>query len=59
MGETSGIYVLSPAHCGLSFRIPIARRGKLQANPEWTAAMLRELPPDTRVNQVLVTGCSR
>lgn len=48
MGE--GTYVLSPAHCGLSFQL----RG---AGVARTAEELRKLPRSLEVERMLVTGC--
>lgn len=55
MPGEDGFYVRMPAHCGLSFRVE--EGGKGFAAPEWTAEMLAKLPPDTRVDRVLVVGC--
>lgn len=52
MGE--GLYVLSPAHCGLSFQL---RNPAGPLPPATTVAQLRALPAGTVVSRVLVTGC--
>ena len=48
MGE--GTYVMSPAHCGLSFQL----RG---AGVVRTVEELRALPASVQVERMLVTGC--
>lgn len=53
MGE--GMYVLTPAHCGLSFQLENPD-GPLP--PATTVAQLRALPAGVRVSRILVTGCS-
>lgn len=55
MGE--GLYVLSPAHCGLSFQLDDPSGRPLP--PAQTLAELRRLPETTVVSRVLVTGCDR
>ena len=52
MGE--GLYVLSPAHCGVSFQL--ANPGG-SLPPATTVAELRRLPASTVVDRVLLTGC--
>lgn len=52
MGE--GLYVLSPAHCGLSFQL---RNPGGSLPPATTVEQLRGLPATTVVSRVLVTGC--
>ena len=52
MGE--GLYVLSPAHCGMSFQL--ANPGG-SLPPATTVAELRRLPASTVVSRVLLTGC--
>lgn len=52
MGE--GLYVLSPAHCGVSFQLA-SPDGSLP--PATTVAELRRLPSSTVVSRVLLTGC--
>lgn len=52
MGE--GLYVLSPAHCGISFQLDDPS-GPLP--PAQTVAELRRLPAGTVVSRLLLTGC--
>lgn len=52
MGE--GLYVLSPAHCGMSFQLDDPE-GPLP--PASTLEELRRLPARTVVSRVLLTGC--
>ena len=53
-----GLYLLLPAHCGLSFHLKhdVATREHRQ---EWSAVDLRRLPPATPIDEVLVVGCTR
>lgn len=50
-----GMYVTLPGDCGISYRLPSA--GTPPAGGGWTAAQLRRLPADARVEAVLLTGC--
>lgn len=52
-GEGS-LYLMSPAHCGLSFRMTDPKH-QLQA--DWTLATLRRLPSTSVVTEILVLGC--
>lgn len=52
-GESADIYVFSPQHCGLSFRTSARSDGSIR---RWTVDALRRLPPETRVEEVLITG---
>ena len=51
-----GLFVVSPSHCGLSFRLhhDVAEG---QHRGKWTLSDLRTLPPSTPVDQVLLVGC--
>lgn len=49
------VFVMSDAHCGLSFEIGVS--GPAAASTRWDLAQLRRLPPDTPVSRVLVIGC--
>jgi hypothetical protein len=53
-GENA-LYLVSPARCGLSFRVTDPRDDAPSEN--WTLAMLRKLPPGTVVTEVLIVGC--
>jgi hypothetical protein len=55
MGE-GALYFLSPAHCGLSFRLS-ENRPLPPSGQEWNAAALMRLPPTTKVTTVLARGC--
>lgn len=56
MPGEDGFYVRVPDHCGLSFRLSNASSGFTAS--DWTAEMLRKLPPSARVERVLVFGCA-
>jgi hypothetical protein len=49
------VFVLSPAHCGLSFEL--SEPGSDAPTAEWDLAALRRLPTNTTVRRVLITGC--
>lgn len=49
------LFVVSPAHCGLSFELSEPR----SPGGDWPAARLRTLPASTEVTRVLVYGCRR
>jgi hypothetical protein len=52
------VFLQSPRHCGLSFRL--AEAGELGDAPDSVGmAQLRRLPPATRISEVLVVGCKR
>jgi hypothetical protein len=53
------VYVGTPHHCGMSFRL--SESGGLGDMPRDSigAAELRQLPPTTRVSEVLVFGCKQ
>ncbi len=55
--ETEGvIYATTAANCGVSFALDYKpRRGEDRDN--WTAEGLSRLPPDTKVERVLMAGC--
>lgn len=48
------LYLVSPAHCGLSFRATDPK-GALRA--DWTLPLLRGLPATSVVTSVLILGC--
>ena len=48
------LYLVSPAHCGLSIRVTNPLRA-LRA--DWTLPLLKRLPATSVVTQVLVLGC--
>lgn len=48
------LYLVSPTHCGLSFRVTNPQRA-LRA--DWTLPLLKRLPATSVVTQVLVLGC--
>lgn len=52
-GEGS-LYLVSPAHCGVSFRVT---RPKDQLRGDWTLAQLRQLPATSVVTSVIILGC--
>jgi hypothetical protein len=56
MSGEGGVYLQSPARCGLSFQLSEYGPGGLQ--PEWNAASLRRFPPSTVVRRVLIVGCA-
>lgn len=51
-----GQYVLSPAHCGLSFEIAGLPARRAEPGRTWTARELATMPDSVRVGEVLVTG---
>jgi len=57
VGGEGAVFVVVPRHCGMSFRL--AESGGLGDAPSdsITSAQLRQLPPETRVSEVLVFGC--
>ena len=54
VGEGS-LFVRIPAHCGLSFRLSEPASSLPPGEPD--LASLRQLPEDTRVDEILVVGC--
>lgn len=48
------LYLISPAHCGVSFRMT---NPKDQLRGDWTLAQLRQLPATSVVTSVLILGC--
>lgn len=48
------LYLVSPRHCGLSFRVTDPKRA-LRA--DWTLSLLQRLPSTSVVTQVLILGC--
>jgi hypothetical protein len=48
------VYVLTPRHCGLSFRIASNAESP---RTELDSAALARLPSETRVDEILVVGC--
>lgn len=59
VGGEGAVFVILPRHCGMSFRL--ADAGGLGDAPtdSIVPAQLRQLPPATRVSEVLVFGCAR
>jgi hypothetical protein len=53
-----GLYVQVPLHCGLSFRIAY-EIGPREHRQDWTAQDLRTIPNDSKVDEILITGCHR
>jgi hypothetical protein len=51
-----GLFVMSPARCGLSFEL--SENGGANYGGEWDAARLRRLPAGTVVKRVLIVGCT-
>jgi hypothetical protein len=47
------LYLVSPARCGLSFRVT----DPTTLQSEWTLAMLERLPATSVVTEVLILGC--
>ena len=59
VGGEGAVFVVDPRRCGMSFRL--AESGGLGDAPSdsITSAQLRQLPPETRVSEVLVFGCGQ
>jgi len=59
VGGESAVFVATAHHCGMSFRL--SDPGELGDAPtdSIVPAQLRQLPPSTRVSEVLVFGCRR
>ena len=51
------LFVISPVHCGLSFRL--SDNGSSARSQKWDRAGLSRLPSGTVVNKVLIVGCER
>ena len=49
------LFVASPDHCGLSFRL--SNNGSSSPSQNWDKAALSRLPSSTVVNKVLILGC--
>jgi hypothetical protein len=49
------LFVVSPEHCGLSFRLSDA--GPASHRGDWDRASLARLPQSTVVSEVLIVGC--
>jgi hypothetical protein len=56
MGE-GALFVLSPQHCGMSFRL--ANAGPAGQKGDLDKAGLRRLPIEATVSEVLIVGCHR
>ncbi len=51
------LFVASPDHCGLSFRL--SNNGSSARSQNWDKAALSRLPSSTVVNKVLLLGCNQ
>lgn len=51
------LFVVSPDHCGLSFRL--SDNGSSARSQNWDRAALSRLPVETVVDKVLVVGCDQ
>jgi hypothetical protein len=51
------LFVVSPEHCGLSFRL--SDNGSSARTQNWDLAALSRLPSATVVNKILIVGCER
>lgn len=51
------VYLLSPEHCGLSFRL--SGPGLRPLPPDMDKAKLERLPPNVVVSRILIVGCQR
>ena len=51
------LFVVSPAHCGLSFRL--SDNGSSARSQNWDRAALSRLPSSTVVDTILIVGCDR
>lgn len=49
------LFVASPDHCGLSFRL--SNNGSSARSQNWDKAALSRLPPATVVDKILIIGC--
>jgi hypothetical protein len=58
IGE-GALYVWSPQHCGLSFRLSHELRTDKNFQVKWNARSLASLPPTVTVHSLLVTGCAK
>lgn len=58
IGE-GALYVWSPQHCGLSFRLSHELRTDKNFQVKWDARSLASLPPTVTVHSLLVTGCAK
>jgi hypothetical protein len=50
------LYVVTPAHCGMSFRL--SEPPSSLPRGEWTLADLQKLPPEVHVTRILLIGCT-
>ena len=55
MTGEGALYLASPTHCGLSFRITDPGLDSLPS--DWTTAALKRLPATSVVTEVLIVGC--
>ncbi len=55
MTGEGALYLVSPAHCGMSFRVT---NPKEPLRGDWTLAQLRQLPATSVVTSVLILGCT-
>ena len=51
------LFVVSPEHCGLSFRL--SDNGSSARSQNWDRATLSRLPSGTVVDKVLIVGCDQ
>jgi hypothetical protein len=51
------LFVVSPEHCGLSFRL--SDNGSRSRSQNWDRTALSRLPAGTVVNKVLIVGCDQ
>jgi hypothetical protein len=51
------LYVATPAHCGMSFRLSVPPATLKKG--EWTNAELRKLEPTVHVTRILLLGCQQ
>lgn len=51
------LFVVSPGHCGLSFRL--SNNGSGARSQNWDRAALSRLPSATVVDKVLIVGCEK
>ena len=52
----SGLFLATPTHCGMSFRLKL-EIADAEHKSDWTLADLRRLPPDTPIDLILMFGC--
>lgn len=53
----AGLFLVVPAHCGISFRLPPSPAIRVE-KASWSTAELRALPAEMRIDQVLIRGCT-